>query len=371
LRLDIRYAVVRILASRVLANILYGVNGEGAGHSTRARELLTHLKSRGHTIRVASFDRGLKNLTADFDVTEIFGLRLSYLRNRVLYGRTVLKNLARVPRAAKSVRKLIRLAQEWNTDLVITDFEPITCHVGRKLRLPIISIDNQHVLTRSDISYPREYRREAAATKLVTRLMTPRADSYLLISFFPSRLKKKNTFLFPPILRKEVLEARTTPGESVLVYVTAPAPDLLPILKRVLQRFVCYGFGREGTDANLVFRQPSLAVFLEDLRDAKALIANAGFSLISEALYLGKPYLAWPVKRQFEQVFNAYYVEKMGYGAYWDDLNKERIESFLFNLGLYRGNLANYPRENNSALFAKLDELILRFTRPGAGLAGT
>jgi len=56
--------------------------------------------------------------------------------------------------------------------------------------------------------------------------------------------------------------------------------------------------------------------------------ANAGFSLISEKLYLGKPYLAWPVKRQFEQVFNAYYIGETRYGAYWDDLNKERVESF-------------------------------------------
>ncbi|HTS10848.1 MAG TPA: glycosyltransferase family protein [Candidatus Limnocylindrales bacterium] len=101
--------------------------------------------------------------------------------------------------------------------------------------------------------------------------------------------------------------------------------------------------------------------FLQDLTAAKAVIANSGFSLISEALHLGKPYLAWPVKRQFEQVFNAFYIEKMGYGAYWDDLNKERVESFLFNLDFYRENLAQYPRQDNSALFAKLDELILNF----------
>ena len=46
-----------------MANILYGVNGEGAGHSTRAKEVLTHLVSRGHQVHVASFDRGLRNLT--------------------------------------------------------------------------------------------------------------------------------------------------------------------------------------------------------------------------------------------------------------------------------------------------------------------
>ena len=45
-----------------MANILYGVNGEGAGHSTRAKEVLTHLVAQGHQVHVASFDRGLQNL---------------------------------------------------------------------------------------------------------------------------------------------------------------------------------------------------------------------------------------------------------------------------------------------------------------------
>jgi hypothetical protein len=53
----------------------------------------------------------------------------------------------------------------------------------------------------------------------------------------------------------------------------------------------------------------------------------------------------------------------MGYGSYWDDLNKERVESFLFNLESYRENLAGYPRADNSAIFAKLDELIATAAR--------
>ena len=66
----------------------------------------------------------------------------------------------------------------------------------------------------------------------------------------------------------------------------------------------------------------------------------------------------WPVRRQFEQVFNAYYVNKMGYGAYWDDLNKERVDSFLFNLDHYRTSLKAYPRAGNAALLSKLDALV-------------
>jgi uncharacterized protein (TIGR00661 family) len=159
-----------------------------------------------------------------------------------------------------------------------------------------------------------------------------------------------------------VLETKPMDRDFVLVYVTSVAAELTDVLKSVRQRFVCYGFGREGTDGNLEFRKPGLDTFLRDLSGCRAIIANAGFSLISEALYLGKPYLAWPVKRQFEQVFNAYYVGKMGYGAYWDDLNKERVESFLFNLETYRENLAAYPRQDNSALLGKLDALLAKYS---------
>jgi uncharacterized protein (TIGR00661 family) len=188
--------------------------------------------------------------------------------------------------------------------------------------------------------------------------MTPRADFYLVITFFDARVKKKQTFLFPPILREEVLRCPSSADDFVLVYVTSAASELTDVLRNVRQRFVCYGFGREGKDGNLEFRKPGLDTFLDDLSHCRAVIANAGFSLISEALHLGKPYLAWPVKRQFEQIFNAFYIGQTGYGAYWDDLNKERVESFLFNLDLYRTNLAKYPRADNSALFSKLDELI-------------
>jgi len=344
-----------------MANILYGVNGEGAGHSTRAREVIRHLERRGHRVHVASFDRGLRNLSDDFDVTEIDGLRLAYVHNRVRYGRTILRNLREVPQATRSIRKLDRAAGNWKLDLVITDYEPVTCQLGHKLGLPVIAIDNQHLLTDTEITYPRECRREAAAAKLVTRLMTPHAEAYLVTTFFRPEIKKKKshkTFLFPPILRKEVLEAQVSTGPYVLVYVTSVTPELIALLKTVRQQFFCYGFGREGRDANIEFRKPGLDAFLTDLAGCSAVIANAGFSLISEALYLGKPYLAWPVKGQFEQVFNAYYVANEGYGAYWDELNKERVESFLFNLEAYREKLASYRREDNSALLSKLNSLI-------------
>ncbi len=346
-----------------MANILYGVNGEGAGHSTRSREVLTHLVGQGHKVQVASFDRGLQNLRDSFNVTEIYGFRFAYVNNRVRYKRTIAQNLFTAPKAARSIRELMRLTDEWQTQVVITDFEPLTCHVAHRKRLPVITIDNQHCLTNTEVAIPREFRRDAAAAKLVCRLMTPRADASLVTSFFFPKVKKAKTFLFPPILREQILRAKPTEGEAILVYVTSPAPALAKTLSSVRADFIAYGFGRDGREGNITYKKPSMEGFLADLIAAKAIIANAGFSLVTEALHLGKPYLAVPVAHQFEQTFNAYWLARMEYGAWWEELNKERIEAFLYNLPHYREKLRAYPRAGNEALFEKLDALIAQYSR--------
>jgi uncharacterized protein (TIGR00661 family) len=353
-----------------MANILYGVNGEGSGHSTRAREVLAHLRARGHAVHVASFDRGLRNLRDAFEVTEIYGLRLAYVNNQVRYRRTLAKNLLGARQAGRSLAQLTRLAEQWNIQVVITDFEPLTCHLGRHQGLPIISIDNQHVLTNLKVAYPRECRRDAAVTKLVTRMMVPHADIYLALSFFPAAVKRGGTLVFPPILRQQVLGAVPSLGGHVLVYVTSPAPSLVQLLGSVRCDVVAYGFDREGREGNITYKKPSMDGFIADLASAQAVVANAGFSLVTEALHLGKPYLALPVKHQFEQIFNAYWVGRMGYGPYWRELNRERVEAFLYNLPQYRERLSAYPRAGNQALLEKVDALIAEYTGGRSARAG-
>jgi len=350
-----------------MANILYGVNGEGAGHSTRSREVIAHLQGRGHSVHVASFDRGLANLGQEFEVTEIHGWRLAYVNNRVRYKRTIARNLFGAGKTAASVRMLKKLSDAWGIDVVITDFEPLSCHIGHRRRVPVISIDNQHCLTNAEVAVPRDHRADAAATRMVVRMMVPRADAYLVTSFFPARVKRRNTYLFPPLLREAILGARPRAGGHALVYVTSPSEALGKLLSQVRCPFIAYGFGREGQEGNVLYKKPSLDGFMRDLVDARAVVANAGFSLVTEALHLGKPYLAIPVEHQFEQAFNAYWLAKQGYGASWDELNRERVESFLYNLPHYEENLAKYPRQGNQALLAKLDALIAGFAEAGRG----
>jgi len=341
-----------------MANILYGVNGEGAGHSTRSREIILHLQRAGHTVLAASFDRGLVNLGDICEVMEVHGFRFTYVNNQVRYNRTVARNLFHARQAVRGIKALAGVIDEREIDVVLTDFEPLTCRAGRRRKLPVISIDNQHIINHFTVALPKHYRRDATAAKLVTRMMTPHATQYLVTSFFDAPSKRKNSELVAPILRQQILDATPSADGAILVYVTSPAPQLIKVLGSVRAEFIAYGFGREGREGNILYKKPGFATFFEDLVHAQAIIANAGFSLVTEALHLGKPYLAVPVRNQFEQILNAFWLGRTGYGAFWEELSKERVESFLFNLPQFREKLAEYPRTSNEKLFQRLDGLI-------------
>jgi len=164
-------------------------------------------------------------------------------------------------------------------------------------------------------------------------------------------------------LRREVLEEKPVAGDYVLVYTTSHFSDLNETLEKIkTEKFIVYGLGEKKSKENVFFKAPSQDGFLKDLAGCKAIIATAGLSLISEALYLGKPYLAIPVKKQFEQILNAHYLEKCGYGKFLQSINQKDIELFLSNLVKYRKNLLQYPKEDNKKIFSKLDSLIKRYT---------
>ena len=260
------------------------------------------------------------------------------------------------------MKKTLKLIGETKTDLVITDFEPISCLAGRMKGVPVISIDNQHFITMTNADYPRRFVSQASITKAAIKMMTQGADQYVTLSFFDAEPKNKSVHIVPPVVRREVFRFEPTVGDYILVYVSHGHRAIAEVLKNIDFKFIVYGTTKEGCDGNVEFRKFDPNRFLEDLAGSAGVLATAGFSLISEALFLGKPYLAWPVKNLFEQVFNAYHLERLGYGKFISELETEKIESFIFNLARYHQNLSGYHRQDNNQLFAKLDELIKTVT---------
>jgi putative protein kinase ArgK-like GTPase of G3E family len=57
-----------------MAKIVYGLSGEGSGHSSCASEIIPFLLDQGHQVKVVSYDSGYNNLKNTFDVFETEGL---------------------------------------------------------------------------------------------------------------------------------------------------------------------------------------------------------------------------------------------------------------------------------------------------------
>jgi uncharacterized protein (TIGR00661 family) len=343
-----------------MARIVYGLSGEGSGHAMRARVVLAHLAQQGHELKVATFDRGIAALSKDYDVTPVEGLTIAARDNRVSLLRTLAENVKRLPRGARSARELRRkLFEDFDPELVICDFEPLTAHLALREHVPLVTLDNQHFLRYVEHERVPGRGREARTTLTLVRAIVPRSQRSIVTSFLPGKPRNERTVLVPPILRPEILALRPTRGEHVLVYCTQPYPSLIDDLRSLGQvAFRLYGFERAGREKNLEFKKFSAPGFLEDLAGARAVVATAGFTLLGESLHLRKPLLALPMRGQYEQELNSYLLGKTGWGRDGREPGPETIGDFLFRLPQYEEALASYPRRDNRATFAAIDAAV-------------
>lgn len=349
--------------------ILYGVVGEGMGHAMRSRVVLERLVAQGHEIYVMASSRAADFLAARFSgVRRIHGLHIVYEENRVRRGRTLWSNVvagtAALPAQIEAYFELIR---EFRPEGVISDFESWTWVFAKLNRLPILSIDNQQIIARC--IHPPEviqgHETDFQITRAFIRAKLPRCDHYLVTTFFHPETCRPRTTLIPPILRPEILAARPRRGDHLLVYQTAEGyQGLLATLAGTGLECRIYGLRRgiqeEQAEGNLRFRPFSETGFIEDLATARAVIAGGGFTTLGEAVYLRKPTLSVPVGGQLEQVLNARWLERLGYGRAADVLDPAAIHGFMAAVPGCEERLAGYEQDGNERLYAELDRQLER-----------
>jgi uncharacterized protein (TIGR00661 family) len=357
--------------------ILYGVVGEGMGHAMRSRVVLDHLTEQ-HDVQVVvsgrAYDYLVTRASEHLAVRKIWGYSIVYEDNEVSSFRTLLANLkGAVTGWPQNVRAYFDLAERFAPDVVISDFESWSYLFARRHGIPVISVDNIQMLNRCTHA-PEIVAGHEGELRLAKAVIKPKvADAlcYLITTFFYPPVRKPRTTLHPPILRPEILAARPQEGggEHLLVYQTSTSNTSLP---EILARSGCecriYGLRRDLRDdvveGNLRFRPFSEAGFIDDLRTARGVIASGGFTLMGEAVYLHRPMLAVPVRKQFEQVLNARYLESEGYGLATDEITDARIGEFLERLPDFQRRLADYRQDGNKDLLAKLDQVLGEAAQP-------
>jgi uncharacterized protein (TIGR00661 family) len=343
-------------------NILYGVPGEGMGHATRSKVVIDFLL-KNHNVQVVSSSRAYQYLNKVFPgrVHEIEGMHFAFKDSEVSKRGTFVLNLKNAPKLLfQNFGEYLALKKNFKANLVISDFETFSTLYAKRYQLPLISIDNMQVINRChlDIKIPSDEKINYKLSNSIVKVKVPQADHYFITSFFETKTKKENTTIVPPIVREAILNAKNTSGNHILMYQTSSKQsDVVEVLHQIPEyTFFVYGFNKDLIDKNIVFKSFSEVGFVNDLASAKAVIANGGFSFISEAVYLKKPVYSFPLKNQFEQFVNAAYIDKSGYGRHFASLNADYLKAFLYDLSKFSQNLLNYHQEGNELLFHFLSQ---------------
>lgn len=342
--------------------IFYALCGEGMGHAIRSGIVIKHLLKKNEVAIFAS-NRGYNYLSKKFNnVYRIEGFNGVYESNTLNFVKMFINNFKDIPHDLKNNLILMyKVAKIFKPNLIISDFEFYSNLFSKIIRIPLISLDHTHVLTKCKIKVPKKYLGARIMGEGVVRTMIQFSHKYLITNYFYPPVKNPlKVKIYPPILRDEILKLKPKNGEHILVYQTSESNvDLLNLLKEFEYKFIFYGFHEEKKDVNLIFKPFNEFSFFEDLASSKAVITNGGFNLITEALYLEKPVFSIPVKNHYEQIVNAIYLERSGYGEFNERPKKKELERFLSKLDLYRENINfKFIHDENKNLFRDLDKII-------------
>ncbi len=359
-----RFKVKKIRDRKV---VFYCVCGEGMGHAIRTGVIVDKIKD-DYDVYLFSSDRAYEYLNSKFDnVYKIGGFNTVYINNKVNNLRTLSNALKRNPTNMKvGYEKLYKKARELRPDVIVTDFEIYATVVSKLLNIPLISLDNIHMMTQTKIDYPKNHYAEMIKAKGVVKTYVVKPKVHILTSFFYPKIRPgKNAVLYPPIIREDILKLEPTEGEHVVVYQTSrESVKLVERLKSLKdEKFIVYGFNKNEVDENLTYKEFNEDVFYDDLASSKAVICNGGFTFITEAICLKKPIYSVPAIGNFEQTLNGFYVQKLGYGEYHEVMSAERVKEFLTRLPKYSERLKKVKKTNNDGIVSELKYRIEKYSR--------
>ena len=347
--------------------VFYCVCGEGMGHAIRSGVIIDRIKDK-YDVYIFSSDRAYEYLNSKFDnVYKIGGFNTVYINNKVNNLQTLANAIKRNPTNMKiGYENLYKKAREIRPDVIVTDFEIYATMVSKLLQIPLISLDNIHMITQTKIHYPEHKRIEMIKAKGVIKTYVVKPKFHILTSFFYPKIRaKKNAIIYPPVIREDILKLEPTNGDHVIVYQTSrESVKLVRKLKALKdEKFIVYGFNKDEVDGNLTYKKFNEDVFYDDLASAKAVISNGGFTFISEAISLKKPIYSVPALGNFEQTLNGYYVERLGYGEYHEVMNSQRVKNFLERLPKYKKRLSTVKKTNNDGIIKELIYRIEKYSK--------
>ncbi len=323
--------------------VLFTVQGEGRGHLTQALAMREMLERRGHEVVAALVSSNGSRPIPDYfassftaPVRLLRGPGFAFPGARGVSGSATLRRLVRdLPEFPRSVRIIREALRETKPALVINFLEPLMGfhNLVFGARVPTVVVGHQYMLDHPAFPGIKRYRRERRLMRGYVAMAGARSTR-LALSFYPAPdLPERRLVVCPPLLRRQLFELESTPGDHVLVYLLNHGYAEAVRRWNTLHPQVplhCF-YDRPGAPAeermapNLTFHALHGEKFLRMMAGARAVACTAGFESVCEAAYLGKPLLMIPVENHVEQYLNACDAEHAGLGWRDQDFRLSRL----------------------------------------------
>ncbi|MBK7128408.1 MAG: glycosyl transferase [Crocinitomicaceae bacterium] len=311
--------------------ILYAVQGTGNGHITRAIEIIPHLQRRGKV------DILVSGISSDIQLP--FDVKYRFKGLSFVFGKQGGIDIWRTYWKMNSVRLLreIRSLNIKKYDLIISDFEPVSCWAALRAKKVCIGLSNQAATLHPLAPRPEKSDRLG---KMVIEHYAPSTFQY---GFHFHSLDKN---IFTPIIRKEVREIEITKKKHYTVYLPSYSDERiienLSKFENIKWQVFSKNSKKKYKSGNITVRPIKTKPFLKSIASCRGVLCNAGFGTTSEALFLGKKLLVIPMKKQYEQHCNAAMLSSMGVTVI-NKLNKKfhtEIQKWLDSKKVVK---VNYP----------------------------
>ena len=281
--------------------ILYAVQGTGNGHITRAIEIIPFLQKKGEVDILLS---GIQN-----DIQLPFKVKYKFKGLCFIFGKQGGVDLWKTywKMNSRKLYKDIKYLDVEKYDLIISDFEPVSCWAAIKAKKPCIGLSNQVATLHPLAPQPKK---TDLLGKLILRNYAPSTYNY---GFHFKSLDKN---IYTPIIRKEVRVQKPTNEGHYTVYL--PSYDDERIIKNLKQfknikwEVFSKHYKKNYKTKNISIRPIDKDLFMKSMATSEGVLTNAGFGTASEALFLKKKLLVIPMKTQYEQHCNAAMLKSMG-----------------------------------------------------------
>jgi uncharacterized protein (TIGR00661 family) len=282
-------------------NILYGIQGTGNGHVSRAIEIVPFLQQFGNVDVLVSGNQ--YNLELPFPVN-YYCTGITFFYNRsggIDYRSTIFDN---------SLFRFLRdifFIDISRYDIVFSDFEPVTAWACKRAGKMCISLGHQASFYSRKVPRPV---RKSLFGELVLRYYAPGKKQ---IGF---HFQSYEDHIFPPVIRNAIRNIKPGKGDYYLVYLPAYGDEAITdflqyfpyekwkVFSKFARKYVVTG--------NIEIFPADADGFVSVLGNCKGLLTSAGFEGPSEALYLKKKLLVVPIQGQYEQACNAAALQEMG-----------------------------------------------------------